>query len=367
MTVGELWNAARMESFVDVGDVTLYVHELGQRTGKPSLVVMHGGPDVGHGYLLPGFEPLARDHHIVLFDFRGCGRSTRGLPDDELQPEYVVQDTHRLIDKLGLGQVDLLGFSTGGRAAMHFVDKHPQQVRRLVLASTTAYSSTESAQYLAGWQEYERRERRPPQLHDLRLEPGPRARLSRTPPSHRPRPGRLVRGTRDPRPHAPLVPRRPRTDPPQLPQPHPHPPRRKRHGLSPPTSPPPPRRRPHHPTSRNPQHRPHVPVRKAHALVRPHPPIPHLTACLVVDLGECCTPSASPAPPLKRPCAPGPHDVARSSPRSCKKSGMTPAASAHPGLSVIPSRPRLLVHAVCWHLPFGRFRSGGAGDGRSQG
>ena len=158
MTVGELWNAARMESFVDVGDVTLYVRELGQRTGKPSLVVMHGGPDVGHGYLLPGFEPLARDHHIVLFDFRGCGRSTRGLPDDELQPEYVVQDTHRLIDKLGLGQVDLLGFSTGGRAAMHFVDKHPQQVRRLVLASTTTYSSTESAQYLAGWQEYERRQ-----------------------------------------------------------------------------------------------------------------------------------------------------------------------------------------------------------------
>jgi pimeloyl-ACP methyl ester carboxylesterase len=90
----------RMEKFVDVGDVTLFVRELGERTSKPSLVVMHGGPDVGHGYLLPGFEPLARDHHIVLFDFRGCGRSTRGLPEDDLQPEYVVQDTHRLIDKL---------------------------------------------------------------------------------------------------------------------------------------------------------------------------------------------------------------------------------------------------------------------------
>jgi pimeloyl-ACP methyl ester carboxylesterase len=145
------------DSYVDVGDVTLFVRELGERGNKPSLVVIHGGPDVGHGYLLPGFEPLARDHHIVLFDFRGCGRSTRGLPDDELQPEYVVQDTHRLIDKLGLGQVDLLGFSTGGRAAMQFVDKHPDQVRRLILASTTAY--TDTAQYLAGWTEYERRQR----------------------------------------------------------------------------------------------------------------------------------------------------------------------------------------------------------------
>jgi pimeloyl-ACP methyl ester carboxylesterase len=142
---------------VDVGDVTLFVRELGERTGKPSLVVMHGGPDVGHGYLLPGFEPLARDHHIVLFDFRGCGRSTRGVPEDDLQPEYVVQDTHRLIDKLGLGQVDLLGFSTGGRAAMQFVDKHPDQVRRLVLASTSAYGSADNAEYLADWDEYQRR------------------------------------------------------------------------------------------------------------------------------------------------------------------------------------------------------------------
>ncbi|MER7247907.1 alpha/beta hydrolase [Kribbella sp. NPDC000426] len=147
------------DSFVDVGDVTLFVRELGQRSEKPSLVVIHGGPDVGHGYLLPGFEPLARDHHVVLFDFRGCGRSTRGLPDDELQPEYVVRDTHRLIEQLGLGQVDLLGFSTGGRAAMGFVDKHPEQVRRLVLASTSAYTSADNAVYLADWPEYQRRRR----------------------------------------------------------------------------------------------------------------------------------------------------------------------------------------------------------------
>ena len=144
---------------VDVGDVTLFVRELGERNDKPSLVVMHGGPDVGHGYLVPGFEPLARDHHVVLFDFRGCGRSSRNLPVEALQPEYVVQDTHRLIDKLGLGQVDLLGFSTGGRAAMGFVDRHPEQVRRLILASTSAYSLADNDQYLADWDEYQRRRR----------------------------------------------------------------------------------------------------------------------------------------------------------------------------------------------------------------
>lgn len=81
------------------------------------------------------------------------------MPDDDLQPEYVVRDTHRLIDKLDLGQVDLLGFSTGGRAAMGFVDQHPEQVRRLVLASTSAYTSADNAHYLADWTEYHRRQR----------------------------------------------------------------------------------------------------------------------------------------------------------------------------------------------------------------
>jgi pimeloyl-ACP methyl ester carboxylesterase/truncated hemoglobin YjbI len=144
------------ETLVDVGDVTLFVREFGVPGERPSLVVMHGGPDVGHQYLVPGFEPLAHDHHVVLFDFRGCGRSTRGLPDEALQPEYVVDDTHRLIDKLGLGQVDLLGFSTGGRAAVQFVEKHPEQVRRVVLASTTAY--TDFGPQLASWEEYQRRQ-----------------------------------------------------------------------------------------------------------------------------------------------------------------------------------------------------------------
>jgi pimeloyl-ACP methyl ester carboxylesterase len=144
---------------VSVGDVTLFVRELGERRpDRPSLVVLHGGPDIGHSYLLPGVEPLAVDHHVVLFDFRGCGRSSRGLPIEALQPEYVVDDTHQLIEELGLGTVDLLGFSTGGRAATAFVERYPSEVRRLVLASTSAYPSSENEPYLRDWAEYQRRQ-----------------------------------------------------------------------------------------------------------------------------------------------------------------------------------------------------------------
>jgi pimeloyl-ACP methyl ester carboxylesterase len=144
---------------ISIGEVTLFVRQLGERRpDRPSLVVLHGGPDIGHSYLLPGVEPLAADHHVVLFDFRGCGRSSRGLPPDALQPEYVVDDTQGLIEKLELGAVDLLGFSTGGRAATAFVDRYPSSVRRLILASTSAYPSSANEPYLRDWVEYQRRQ-----------------------------------------------------------------------------------------------------------------------------------------------------------------------------------------------------------------
>jgi pimeloyl-ACP methyl ester carboxylesterase len=144
---------------VDLGDVSLFVRQLGRRDpGRPSLVVLHGGPDVGHSYLLPGVRPLAVDRHVVLFDFRGCGQSSRDLSPDDLQPEYVIEDARRLIRTLNLGQVDLLGFSTGGRAATRYVQEHPGDVRRLVLASTSAYDSAENEPYLKDWDEYHRRQ-----------------------------------------------------------------------------------------------------------------------------------------------------------------------------------------------------------------
>lgn len=144
---------------IELGDVVLFVAELGLRTkAQPSVVVLHGGPDVGHRYLIPGLEPLARERHVVTFDFRGCGASSRDLPEELLQPELVVDDTSRLIDHLGLGVVDLIGFSTGGRAATQFVDRYPDQVRRLVLASTSAYTAADAAPFLDGWAEYQRRQ-----------------------------------------------------------------------------------------------------------------------------------------------------------------------------------------------------------------
>jgi pimeloyl-ACP methyl ester carboxylesterase len=116
-------------------------------------VVVHGGPDWDHAYLLPGLEPLARDHHVVTFDWRGCGRSTRDLPVERYHPDLVVEDVRGLVEHLGTPQVDLVGFSTGGQIAQLFVERHPELVRRLVLASTVGYR-TYSTEARDTWPEY---------------------------------------------------------------------------------------------------------------------------------------------------------------------------------------------------------------------
>jgi pimeloyl-ACP methyl ester carboxylesterase len=128
---------------IGVNGVELFVRRFGD-PALPPLVVIHGGPTWDHSYLLPAVAELADVAHVVLFDLRGCGRSSRTppvgtLPDAHLQPGLIADDVAALIAHPGADRADVLGFSYGGRIAMRVVDQHPEAVRSLILASTTAY------------------------------------------------------------------------------------------------------------------------------------------------------------------------------------------------------------------------------------
>ena len=123
--------------------VELFVRRYGN-PALPMLIVVHGGPTWDHSYLLPAAATLADQAHVVLFDLRGCGRSSRtapvgDLPVAALQPDFLADDVAALIRHYGEAQADVLGFSYGGGIAMRLVDQHPGVVRSLILASTTAY------------------------------------------------------------------------------------------------------------------------------------------------------------------------------------------------------------------------------------
>jgi len=129
---------------VDVGGVRLFVRRFGDPV-LPVLMIVHGGPTWDHSYLLPAVAGLADLAHVVLFDLRGCGRSSRTppsgtLPVGALQPDLLADDVAALVRHYGESQADVLGFSYGGGIAMRVVKQHPDLVRRLILASTTAYA-----------------------------------------------------------------------------------------------------------------------------------------------------------------------------------------------------------------------------------
>jgi pimeloyl-ACP methyl ester carboxylesterase len=120
-----------------------------------ALLVIHGGPDWDHTYLRDPLRELAGRFRLVLPDLRGCGRSTRGLPSGCYTPDAAVADLLALLDRLGLANVDLLGFSYGGLLAQRLAVTAPARVRRLIIASSSVGLVPAGA--FGGWAERDQR------------------------------------------------------------------------------------------------------------------------------------------------------------------------------------------------------------------
>jgi pimeloyl-ACP methyl ester carboxylesterase len=112
-------------------------------SGPPLLLIM------GYDWTMEGWDPrlihaLARHHRVVMFDNSGVGR-TQSMPGEQtgtLTIDAMADQTSALIDTLGLGRPDVLGWSMGGMIAQALAVLHPAQVRRLVLCAT--YPGTEA-------------------------------------------------------------------------------------------------------------------------------------------------------------------------------------------------------------------------------
>jgi pimeloyl-ACP methyl ester carboxylesterase len=94
---------------------------------------------MGYGWTMEGWDPrlvhaLAQHNRVVMFDNSGVGR-TQQLPAP-LTIDAMADQTSALIDTLGLGRPNVLGWSMGGMIAQALAVLHPAQVRRLVLCAT---------------------------------------------------------------------------------------------------------------------------------------------------------------------------------------------------------------------------------------
>ena len=115
-----------------VGDGhSIYFERVGKKGGKPA-VFLHGGPGGGS---LPQYRRLFNpdDYDVLLFDQRGCGRST---PHAELEANttwHLVADIERLREMIGVSQWLVFGGSWGSTLALAYAETHPDRVSELVL------------------------------------------------------------------------------------------------------------------------------------------------------------------------------------------------------------------------------------------
>ncbi len=113
------------------GGHELYWEECGNPSGKP-VVFVHGGPGGGtDARQRRFFDPAA--YRIVLFDQRGCGKSTPFASLDENTTWHLVADMELLREQLGIATWQVFGGSWGSTLALAYAQTHPARVTELVL------------------------------------------------------------------------------------------------------------------------------------------------------------------------------------------------------------------------------------------
>ena len=113
------------------GGHSIYYEECGSPAGKPALIV-HGGPGGGCNPAMRRFHDPAR-YRIVLFDQRGCGRSTPHASLDANTTWDLVADMEQLRTHLGIEAWQLCGGSWGSTLALAYAETHPERITELVL------------------------------------------------------------------------------------------------------------------------------------------------------------------------------------------------------------------------------------------
>jgi proline iminopeptidase len=131
---------------LEVGDGNrVYWEECGNPAGKPVLVV-HGGPGSGCSAGMRRVDPVR--YRTVLFDQRGCGRSTPHASDPATDmsvntTEHLLADMERLREHLGIERWLLTGGSWGSTLILAYAERHPERVSEIVIVSVTTTRRSE--------------------------------------------------------------------------------------------------------------------------------------------------------------------------------------------------------------------------------
>jgi len=132
------------ESRIPVEKTSLYAREVGR--GQP-LVVLHGGPDFDHRYLLPEMDRLSDAFRLIYYDQRGRGDSAKQVRPDDVTLLSEIEDLDRVRQFFHLESMVLLGHSWGAVLALEYASRHPERVSHLILMNPGPVSATDLAEF----------------------------------------------------------------------------------------------------------------------------------------------------------------------------------------------------------------------------
>jgi pimeloyl-ACP methyl ester carboxylesterase len=130
-------------NYAPIGDLRMYYEIHG--AGRP-LVMLHGAYMTADawGPLLAG---LAETRQVIAPEMQAHGHTAD--IDRPITYEQMADDTAGLIRHLELGAPDVLGYSMGGGIALQLAIRHPDVVRRLVIASASFRADAQHPEALA--------------------------------------------------------------------------------------------------------------------------------------------------------------------------------------------------------------------------
>ncbi len=138
----------RQQLFDMPGGHRIYVEQCGNPDGVP-VVVLHGGPGGGCS---PGmrrfFDP--KHYRVVLFDQRGCGRSTPHASVENNTTWDLVADIERIRVDLGIARWTVFGGSWGACLALIYAQAHADRVEALVLRGVFTMTQAELRWFYGG-------------------------------------------------------------------------------------------------------------------------------------------------------------------------------------------------------------------------
>lgn len=108
-----------------------------QGTGSEVVIVVHGGAGIPHEYFHPMLSNLSRYAKLVYFDRRADMLSSSSS-QQMASLEEMADDIEALRQALGVTRVTLFGHSFGGAIALNYALRHPANVSRLILVSSSA-------------------------------------------------------------------------------------------------------------------------------------------------------------------------------------------------------------------------------------